>query len=569
MQQIQYIKTNQLHESSMNPRKEFHQESIDQLAESIKQVGILQPIIARLNTSVKHKNNPIYEVICGARRLSAAVIAELKEVPVIVRELTDDDALDLMITENLQRKDVSPLEEAEAYEGLMNKRGYDIDTIVSRFGKSESYIRHRLKLNDLIISFKLLLKNEVIGIGHALEICKLQEKDQTELYNGTFSQEDRSKSWWSCPSIKALKNSIESEFTLKLEEAPFNLDDKTLDKKAGACRSCPKNSASNMILFPDFPSAGVCLDRACFKRKSDIHFERELKRIQEDEPGVILAYPSYVYGDDEKELKELVKQGVGAFEVSWKSGWREVNEPELPEKPEESDFDEHEDYVEALADYEGEMTDYEQEVKEYQEKMSSGVLRKAFMLVGRDKGKVVYLEPRVTSNGSVSSPVADPVIKQIEELEAKDKRNQELTFEKLYNSAKSVLAESGYTSITESLSEKEWTAIMVIMLASISDELQDEIYGDRERRYVENKLKLPAAIKLTPDQKTKILRHWIFKWLNTSNPQYQISEAKALIDIARERYPEQLTQVELELQGKYLKRKEKIDKLIEDIKANR
>lgn len=564
MQQIQYIKTNQLHESPMNPRKTFDQLGIDELAESIKQVGILQPIIARVNTQVKRKTFPIYEVICGSRRLTAAVVADLTEVPVIVRDLSDEEAFDLMITENLQRKDVKPLEEAFAFRSLIDKGTYDIDSLSLRFGKSPSYIRHRLKLNDLIPEFRELLETEIIGLSHALEISKLETKNQETLFEEDFKERPN---YWHCPSLRDLKREIERTFTLNLSDAPFSLQDLTLDKKAGACTACPKNTTSNLLLFPDTPEAGLCLDPVCFKRKSDIHFERELKRIQEDEPGVILAYPSYVYGDDEKELKELVKQGVGAFEVSWKSGWEEVNEPELPEKPEESDFDEHEDYVEALADYEGEMTDYEQEVKEYQEKMSSGVLRKAFMLVGRDKGKVVYLEPRVTSNGSVSSPVADPVIKQIEELEAKDKRNQELTFEKLYNSAKSILAESGYTSITESLSEKEWTAIMVVMLASISDELQDEIYGDRERRYVENKLKIPAAIKLTPNQKTKVLRHWIFQWLNTSNPLYQISEAKALIDIAREKSPDQITQVELELQGKYLKRKEKIDQTIESLKS--
>ncbi|MDP3452279.1 MAG: ParB/RepB/Spo0J family partition protein, partial [Bacteroidales bacterium] len=181
MQQIQYIKTNQLHESSMNPRKEFHQESIDQLAESIKQVGILQPIIARLNTTVKQKKIPIYEVICGARRLSAAVIADLTEVPVIVRELSDEEAFDLMITENLQRKDVSPLEEATAFQSLINKGKYDVLSLSDRFGKSVTYIRQRLQLNELISEFRQLLNKEVITVSHAIEISKLDHVYQNEL----------------------------------------------------------------------------------------------------------------------------------------------------------------------------------------------------------------------------------------------------------------------------------------------------------------------------------------------------------------------------------------------------
>lgn len=566
MQQIQYIKTNQLHESSMNPRKTFDQLGIDELAESIKQVGILQPIIARVNTQVKKKTFPIYEVICGSRRLTAAVVADLTEVPVIVRDLSDEEAFDLMITENLQRKDVKPLEEAFAFRSLIDKGTYDIDSLSLRFGKSPSYIRHRLKLNDLIPEFRELLETEIIGLSHALEISKLETKNQETLFEEDFKERPN---YWHCPSLRDLKREIERTFTLNLSDAPFSLQDLTLDKKAGACTACPKNTTSNLLLFPDTPETGLCLDPVCFKRKSDIHFDRELKRVQEDEPGVILAYPGYLYGEEEKRVAGMKKNGTPAVEVSWNSGWKEVNEPELPEKPEESDFDEHEDYVEALTDYEGEMIDYEQEVKEYQEKLSAGVLRKAFMLAGNNKGKVVFLEPREQEESQSSGNTGtDYAGQQIQELEAKDRRNQELTFEKLYISAKGLLKDEGYHNITDQLSENEMTALYVIMLSRVTDELEVEIYGDQKNLYIKNEQKLPAALKLSPEQGLKIIRNWLRRELDSANPIYLISEAKALIEIARERYPEQLTQVELELQGKYLKRKEKIDKLIEDLKAS-
>lgn len=567
MQTIEYISTGDIRSSELNPRKTFDENSIAELSKSITEVGILQPIILRLSHFKKGLES--YELVCGERRWRAAKQVGLERVPAIVRELKDQEALDLMITENLQRKDVSPLEEAEAFQNLITHRKYDIPTLVTRFGKSEYYIRHRLKLNDLIPEFKNLLNQDVIGLGHATEICKLQPKDQKELYDNSYSEEHRKESYWTGFTIKELKRNIEREFTLKLEEAPFSLDDKTLDNKAGPCTTCPKNTASNLILFPDSPSTGVCLDRSCFKRKSDIHFDRELKRVQEDEPGVILAYPGYLYGEEEKRVAGMKKNGTPAVEVSWKTGWMEVNEPEQPEKPEESDFDEHEDYVEALTDYEGEMIDYEQEVKEYQEKLSAGVLRKAFMLAGNNKGKVVFLEPREQEESQSSGNTGtDYAGQQIQELEAKDRRNQELTFEKLYVSAKGLLKDEGYHNITDQLSENEMTALYVIMLSRVTDELEVEIYGDQKNWYIKNEEKLPAALKLSPEQGLKIIRNWLRRELDSANPIYLISEAKALIEIARERYPEQLTQVELELQGKYLKRKEKIDKLIEDLKAS-
>ncbi|PKP45143.1 MAG: hypothetical protein CVT94_18905 [Bacteroidetes bacterium HGW-Bacteroidetes-11] len=565
MQTIEYIETLNIRSSDLNPRKTFDDDSINELSKSIVEVGILQPIILR--ASKYKKGVESYELVCGERRWRAAKMANLDKVPAIVRELKDQEALDLMITENLQRKDVSPLEEAEAFQNLITHRKYDIPTLVTRFGKTESYIRHRLKLNDLIPNFKTLLQNEVIGIGHALEICKLQEKDQGELYSSNYTEKDRLSGYWSLPTVKRLKSEIERNFTLKLEDAAFDIDDTTLNQKAGSCLACIKNTSSNLFLFPDSPSTGVCLDRSCFKQKSDVHFDRELKRIQEEEPGIILGYPNYVYGDEEKKLNELKKRGVPALEISWNTGWREVDQPELPEKPDESDY-EPEDYQEALSEFEGEMVDYEAELKAYREKLSTGVLRKAFMLVGRNVGKFVYLEPSDSSKSSANAPGSvDFAKQQIQELEAKDKRNQELTFEKLYNAAKELLNDSGYTGIAEPLTDNEMIASFVVMLGFRSSDINKEIFNDSTSYYVENRLKLPAAIRLTDDQKAKVMRSWLKKHLDNSSPNFQISESKALIEIAREKYPDQLTQVELELQGKYLKRKEKIDQLITDLKS--
>jgi ParB family chromosome partitioning protein len=565
MQTIEYIETLNIRSSDLNPRKTFDDDSINELSKSIVEVGILQPIILR--ASKYKKGVESYELVCGERRWRAAKVAELKTVPAIIRELKDQEALDLMITENLQRKDVSPLEEAEAFQNLITHRKYDIPTLVARFGKTESYIRHRVKLNDLIPNFKTLLQNEVIGIGHALEICKLQEKDQGELYKDKFSEDDRSRSWWNCPTVKTLKGNIETAFTLKLQDAPFSADDTTIDKKAGACITCPKNTASNLILFPDSPSTGVCLDRVCFKKKSDIHFDRELKRIQEEEPGIVLAYPNYTYGEAEKKLKDLKKKGIEALEISWNSGWSEVNEPELPEKPVESDF-EPEEYKEALSEYEGEMVDYENELKEYQEKVNSGSVRKAFMLVGRDEGKFIYIEPNGKSKStSNTSGEVDLTKQQIEELQAKIKRDEELNFEKLYNAAKTMLNDSAYKNNTDPLTEKEWIASYVIMMKRASMDLNEEIFDKDSRSYVKNELRFPAAYRLTDSQKNKVFRSWMINELETSSPNYLISESKSLIEIAREKFPDQLTQVELELQGRFLKRKEKTEKLIADLNA--
>ncbi|KAF0190419.1 MAG: chromosome partitioning protein ParB family, partial [Bacteroidetes bacterium] len=117
MQTIEYIETMNIRSSDLNPRKSFDENAIAELSKSIIEVGILQPIIVRLSHFKKGTEN--YELVCGERRWRAAKEAGLKTVPAIIRELKDQEALDLMITENLQRKDVSPLEEAEAFMNLI------------------------------------------------------------------------------------------------------------------------------------------------------------------------------------------------------------------------------------------------------------------------------------------------------------------------------------------------------------------------------------------------------------------------------------------------------------------
>lgn len=560
MQQIQYIKLNQLHESSMNPRKSFDQQGIDELAESIKQVGILQPIIARLNTQVKKKDIPIYEVICGARRLSAAVIADLTEVPVIVRELTDEEAFDLMITENLQRKDVKPLEEAFAFINLINKGTYDVDSLGLRFGKSPSYIRHRLKLNDLIPEFRDLLDKDIIGLSHALEISKLETKYQEEFFEEDFKERPNH---WSCPSVRELKRDIERGFTLKLSDAPFAIDNLTLDDKAGACTTCPKNTASNLLLFPDSPETGLCIDRVCFENKTTVHLAREIERIQNEEPDMIIGMPGYVYGEEEKHAKKLKSDGLPIVEVSWSNGFHEVTEPEKPEMPNSADYDTPEDYEEAMEEYQSDMEDYEESLKVYQDNVASGRLRKVFMAVGNEKGKTLLYEiKKDTQEFAVATGSEIAVKEQIKELQDKDKRNAELAFEKTYLDAKELLSSKVYSNIERELTPLEWKAMYIILLDNIGYvPLRDEINPNA----ISLKQKDEIVSKLNINQINRLFRAYLQNKLSTSTPNYQISEANSLIQIATECYPDEVKEIELKHQGVYLKRKENIEKKINEL----
>lgn len=562
MQQIQYISTAVLRESSMNPRRTFEKTDIEELAVSIKEVGIIQPLIVRPSTTY----DGLFEVVCGSRRLAAALIADCSDVPAIVRNISDEEAFDLMITENLQRKDVSPLEEASAFQSLINKGKYDYYSLADRFGKSVTYIRHRLKLNDLIEDFKKLLIEDVITISHAFEIAKLEAVYQQELYKEEF--EDRHQ-YWKCPTLRQLKGKIERRFTLKLIDAPFNLTDATLDKRAGACVGCLKNTASDASLFPDSPETGLCLDAICFKNKLNIHLMREIERLQNEEPDVIIGIPSYLYGDDEHKAKTLKEAGVPVVAVSYSNGFYEVSEPSQPEPPDAGDYETPEEYKEAMEEYLEEQKEYESDLAEYQEKVASGTLRKVFMALGNEKGRTLYYELNHMAQTDTGSMTGAKINKkdQIKELQEKDKRNGEIAFEKIYNDALQLLKENSYSSNEKELTLIEWEALYVVMLDNMGygSTLRDELIPEG-RSYLRNDDLIDIAVKLDIKQINRLFRAFLINKLTTSTPNYSSSHAKSLIKIAEQIWPDQAKEIELKHNGIYLKRKENIENKIAELK---
>ena len=141
---IVYISTELILPNQYQPRKVFNEESISELAESIKSYGIIQPLTVR-----KTDNEHIYELIAGERRLRAAKKAGLKEVPTIIVELEDDDSAAIALLENLQREDLNFFEEALAYDNLIKDHGYTQEQLAESIGKKQSTIANKLRILKL------------------------------------------------------------------------------------------------------------------------------------------------------------------------------------------------------------------------------------------------------------------------------------------------------------------------------------------------------------------------------------------------------------------------------------
>ena len=200
-------------------------------------------------------------------------MAEAETVPVRIVHLTDAQALEAQLIENLQRRDVHPLEEAQGFRALLNldEPKYSIEQIAAKTGKSPSYCLQRVKLTELAAAVTEAFAKDEIGIGHALLLAKLQPAEQEQALAACFRSDwngNQSKARRILLPVRHLKEWIEQNILLILKDAPFSKSDATLNPAAGTCDDCPKRTGANALLFADI-AQDACTDPACYQAKVD------------------------------------------------------------------------------------------------------------------------------------------------------------------------------------------------------------------------------------------------------------------------------------------------------------
>ncbi len=168
---IESINLDELHPNPYQPRKIFDENALEELASSIKEHGIFQPIIVK-------KGIKGYEIIAGERRVKAAKMAGLKEIPAIIRNFNDQEMMEIALLENLQREDLNAIEEANAYKKLQENLNITQEELAKRLGKSRSHITNMLGLLTLPENIQLDIQNKEISMAHARVLSKLDNKEQ-------------------------------------------------------------------------------------------------------------------------------------------------------------------------------------------------------------------------------------------------------------------------------------------------------------------------------------------------------------------------------------------------------
>ncbi|MFA9463452.1 MAG: ParB/RepB/Spo0J family partition protein [Velocimicrobium sp.] len=165
-----YININQIEPNGLQPRKKFDEDSLVELAESIKQFGIIQPLVVQ-------KRNRFYEIIAGERRWRAAKIAGLKEIPVVIKDYTEQEIVEIAIIENIQREDLNPIEEAMAYQRLLKEFDLKQDEVAEKVSKSRTAVTNSMRLLKLCDKVRQLLVDDIISGGHGRALIPIENEE--------------------------------------------------------------------------------------------------------------------------------------------------------------------------------------------------------------------------------------------------------------------------------------------------------------------------------------------------------------------------------------------------------
>jgi ParB/RepB/Spo0J family partition protein len=306
--------------SLTNPRKTFNPDKLQELANSIAASGVHQPILVRPLPGNRHEDTfrdrqpgdplPTFELVAGERRYRASKLAGAETIPAIVRALTDDQVLEIQIIENLQRDDLTALEEAEGYQALCDATGIDKEEIGTKIGKSRSYVYARLKLLDLCQDARTALREGQFDTSKALLIAripdeKLQLKALKAFTEKGYDDEPRL-------SYRAAKQWVSQNVMLRLEHAVFDIKDAKLCGDKPACADCQLRTGANPDLFSDVDSPDVCTDPPCFHAKEQAHHDQVVAKARKSGMEVIEGeeaeklMPSRHYIDDYTKVEQHV-----------------------------------------------------------------------------------------------------------------------------------------------------------------------------------------------------------------------------------------------------------------------
>ena len=554
---VRLLDLNKIVNSTYNPRKNFREDTLLELAESIRQSGVLQPICVR-------PRDEGFEIVYGERRYWAAAMANLKFIPALVRDLSDAEAEDAAITENLQREDVKPREEAAAYNKAIQSGRHTIESLVCKFGKSEAYIRSRLKLCELIDALAGMLDKEDISVGVATEIAKYPADIQQEVYNDHFAEGCYNS--WKTARIKDIARRLYERYMTKLESYNF---DKT------ECLSCQHNTA-NQVLFRDECAGGCagCQNRECMIRKNEEFLVQKALKLLKDDPRTTLA----TAGDTPVAVLEaLEKEGYHVEELEYYINYYDTA-PQMPDAPQAENYVSETDFAEAQERYEARMARFAEQTQQLEFNVSEGRVRKYAVIRSLDiefrYEEIDDEEREVTvDDGQGGHTVHVTVVPPSpqEGLLQRDRRNREICYEHITADMKRLFLDVKVANKPLQKEEQQMFYYAVMQRVMSDSKLRQCGFRPKEDSYLTAEEQFAAAGRITAKQQAALIRAYLVDFFRSAAPEYRCTDETLLTGMmcrfADLNFAEQSKAVQQQYLETYEKRKARLQEQIDALHA--
>lgn len=470
--ELKYIPLVDIIADPNQPRRYFDEHQMKELFESVKELGVKQPILVR-------PHGEHYMIVAGERRWRAAkgVMVHFPyrdSIPAMVEILTNQEALEIQITENLQRAEVKPMEEAVVFKSLIDHHNMTIEELALRVGKSQKFVAQRLNLNNLIPDFQEMLDRGICGIGEAYEIARVSKElqeallhDRTTDYHGDNKFDWRDKNNFELGNLYFIQNKQNS-----LSPAPFNVTDETLNPSMGTCITCPSNSANNSLLFEG--ETAKCTNPVCFNIKKN---KSLIDGIQSAiECGKVLVVRNYGYNINETLQEYAKSEGSNILTYDHYSTASKVDNPGTWEqyRQEEKWWDdedmEDDDFV--LGDELSKLREsYQEAIKEYDDEQEQ--IKKngpvGILAYDVDSGNDLYIQLKKGKGFSITG--AEPLNEEHDEInriQVREIRAQQLDGEKIWTKVRELLPNNLHLLV----SERDLTTWMIpIAIRAIHEKL--------------------------------------------------------------------------------------------------
>lgn len=516
--------------SNYNPRKNFDEQSLTELADSISRQGILHAIGVRPIADTDR-----YEIVYGERRYRASLIAGKEDIKATVyTDLSDDEAEQKAIAENLHRQDITPMEEAETLKAAIDSGRYDYATLATQIGKSETYIRTRIKLTNLIPEIARLIDTEEITVAVATEISRYGVDIQTDVYNSHLKDGVTCNNWRGMNASNVARL-IEKNYTTDLSRYRF-------DKSA--CASCPFNTI-NLLLFCEDGCEGNCSNPSCLREKHIGYLTDKAVEMLNEHPTANFCHSEYDLNERVNAL--LIEKG---YDIEKLSGYL-TPYPCEPAAPQSDRFDTEEEYAQAVRAYEGRVEAHREKCADITAKAEAGEIS-LYIKIGNNDVTLGYMAVTAKPSENGNNPKAE-----IAKLEAKDKRNKEIAVERIIDDTKKKILEADITETK--FSQDEDKMIYFFLLSSLRKEHYEAVgLTDRKSHYLLNDSEKMTIIA-NLNAKTKAIIRRDFLIANFKDAFRDNAIADLLLSFAKKHMPEELANIEAEYNEIYEKRHQRIE----------